>query len=76
MKKLALCLALISFTPKSDSLMMTGRLTAEEWNVVMKGLGELPAKESLPVILSLQQQFADQLTKPQKKDSSTTKQHP
>jgi hypothetical protein len=42
---------------------LTTELTIDEWNIVLKGLGELPAKESLDIIQKIQKSFIDKQQK-------------
>lgn len=49
--------------------MFTFSLTEEESNIVLQGLGELPAKTSLSVINKIQQQAQEQFANSQKAET-------
>lgn len=62
-----IALSLLSFAPKQQEKQLTVKLSVAEWNIVIKGLGELPLKESGNVTSVIVDQLQKQLQDSTKK---------
>ena len=54
-------------TPLQPDQPLTATLTAQQWNVVLAALGEMPAKHSMTVIQSLLRQMPIEEPPPQQR---------